>query len=330
MKTKLQQYFPMIRTKEEIIREIDADVKLTEKFYSWKEEYRQEFLELCTGVRGVKMLYDSFFKEIMNPETVPERLEEFLSILLNRKVKIVEVLPGDANRIADEQSLLIMDILVRFEDGTYCNVEVQKIGYAFPGERCACYSADLLLRQYKKARSVKKEKFSYKDIKGVYTIVLMEQSPRDFEKYTDTYIHIFQQKSDSGLEMDLLQKYIFIPLDIFKKKIQNKGIENKLDAWLTFLGMDDPEKIIELIETYPEFRQMYEHVYYICRNVEDIMGIFSEELQIMDRNTVQYMVDQMQEEIDEQKVMINEQKATINEQDRKIKELEEKLKEYEK
>ena len=152
MQTKLQQYFPMLRSREEILREIDATVKLTEKFYIWREAQRQEFLDFCTGVRGIKMLYDSFFKEIMNPETVPERLEEFLSILLNRKVKIVDVLLGDSTRLADEQSLLIMDILVRFEDGTYCNVEVQKIGYAFPGERCACYSSDLLLRQYKKAR----------------------------------------------------------------------------------------------------------------------------------------------------------------------------------
>lgn len=152
MQTKLQQYFPMLRSREEILREIDATVKLTEKFYSWREAQRQKFLDFCTGVRGIKMLYDSFFKEIMNPETVPERLEEFLSILLNRKVKIVDVLLGDSTRLADEQSLLIMDILVRFEDGTYCNVEVQKIGYAFPGERCACYSSDLLLRQYKKAR----------------------------------------------------------------------------------------------------------------------------------------------------------------------------------
>ena len=152
MQTKLQQYFPMLRSREEILREIDATVKLTEKFYSWREAQRQGFLDFCTGVRGIKMLYDSFFKEIINPETVPERLEEFLSILLNRKVKIVDVLLGDSTRLADEQSLLIMDILVRFEDGTYCNVEVQKIGYAFPGERCACYSSDLLLRQYKKAR----------------------------------------------------------------------------------------------------------------------------------------------------------------------------------
>ena len=133
MTSNLKDYFPMIRSREEILKEIQDNIKFTEKFYSWRESERQEFLDFCTGIRGVKILYDSFFKEIMNPETVPERLEDFLSVLLQRKVKIVDVLPGDSSRIADEQSLLIMDILVRFEDGTYCNVEVQKIGYAFPG-----------------------------------------------------------------------------------------------------------------------------------------------------------------------------------------------------
>lgn len=206
MNTKLKQYFPVIRTREEILKEIDGNMKLTEQFYSWKDEIRQEFLDICTGVKGVKLLYDSFFKEIMNPEIVPERLEDFLSVLLNRAVKIVEVLPGDSTRLADEQSLLIMDILVRFEDGTYCNIEVQKIGYAFPGERSACYSSDLLLRQYKTVRSTKKEKFSYKDIKAVYTIVLLDKSTGDFKQFKEDYRHIFQQKSDTGLEMNLLQK----------------------------------------------------------------------------------------------------------------------------
>ena len=125
MTSKLKDYFSMIRSREEILKEIQDNIKFTEKFYSWRESERQEFLDFCTGIRGVKILYDSFFKEIMNPETVPERLEDFLSVLLQRKVKIIDVLPGDSSRIADEQSLLIMDILVRFEDGTNCNVEVK-------------------------------------------------------------------------------------------------------------------------------------------------------------------------------------------------------------
>lgn len=325
MNNKLKQYFPMLRTKEEILQEIERNVKLTEEFYSWREEQREDFLDFCTGVKGVKMLYDSFFKEIMNPETIPERLEDFLSVLLQKKVKIVEVLPGDSTRLADEQSLLMMNILVRFEDGSYCNVEVQKIGYAFPGERCACYSSDLLLRQYKSARSKRKNEFTYKDVKGVYTIVLIDKSQGEFHKFKDIYRHVFEQKSDTGLKLNLLQNYIFIPLDIFRKSMDNKGISNKLDAWLAFLSMDSPEVILELSNKYPEFQAMYEHVYSICQNVEKVMGMYSEELKLLDRNTVRYMVDQMQEEIDSQKEQLEMKDKRLEQQHERLEQQEKEL-----
>ena len=41
------------------------------------------------------------------------------------------------------------------------------------------------------------------------------------------------------------------------------------------------------------------------------MGLFSKELQILDKNTVQYMIDQMQDTIDEQQSTIQEQQNTI-------------------
>ena len=56
---------------------------------------------------------------------------------------------------------------------------------------------------------------------------------------------------------------------------------------------------------------MYENVYYICLNVERVMDMFSEELRILDRNTVDYMVDQMQNRIDEQKKEIEAQQQEI-------------------
>lgn len=79
--------------------------------------------------------------------------------------------------------------------------------------------------------------------------------------------------------------------------------------------MDDPDMIIQLITEYPEFKVMYQQAYEICRNVEALMGIFSEELRIMDRNTVKYMVDQMQEEIDSQKQEISIQKQQLKQKD---------------
>ncbi|MDY3022022.1 MAG: PD-(D/E)XK nuclease family transposase [Oliverpabstia sp.] len=308
MKNKLQQHFPMIRTQEEILTEIKDNEKLRNTFCKWCEEEQQEFLDFCTGVRGIKMLYDSFSKEILNPELYPERLNELLSLLINQSVRIVSVLPNDSIRIADENSLIITDIVVELEDGSIANVEIQKIGYNFPGQRSACYSADLLLRQYKRIKSREKKKFSYKDIKAVFTIILFEKSTKEFYKFPDIYIHHFEQRSDSGLQIELLQKYIFISLDIFKKIHQNNSINNKLDAWLAFLCMDDPEKILIIVEKFPEFEQMYEQAYNICCNMEEVMGMFSKELYELDKNTVQYMMDEMQDEINQKKAELAEKK----------------------
>ena len=111
--------------------------------------------------------------------------------------------------------------------------------------------------------------------------------------------------------MELLQKYLFIPLDIFQKRQQNESINNKRDAWLTLFSNDDPDTIIKLITEYPEFQEIYEEAYRICLNIERVMGMFSEELAVLDRNTVKYMIDEMQNEIDEQKHTIDEQSQTI-------------------
>ena len=319
--TKLKQYFPMIREREDIEREIRENPKLLEKYREWDEEQQEEFLDYCTGVKGVKVLYDAFFKEIMNPENTPERLNELLSLLLGQSVTIKRVLPGDSTRLADEQSLLIMDILVELADTSLANVEVQKIGYSFPGQRSACYSSDLLLRQYKRVKGEKKKAFSYKDIKSVYTIVFFETSIKEFHEYPQNYIHKFKQQSDTGLELELLQKYVFIPLDIFRiiyhNNVKSNGKNgggncwNRTEAWLTFLSTDEPEIIIELISQYPEFKEMYEEIYVMCQNVEKVMEMFSKELIQLDRNTVQYMIDEMQDTIDVQKEKIDTQKEEL-------------------
>ena len=327
----LKQYFPLIPTRQELLEEIQANQKQNTIFQGWAPEAQEEFLDFCTGVKGVKTLYDGIFKEVMNPETAPEYLNELLSLLLGKKVEIIEVLPNDNSRIGGESSLLIMDIVVRLEDGSIADIEIQRLGYAFPGERSACYGADLLLRQYKRVRSQKEEKkFSYRDIKNVYVIVFFEKSPREFSQYPDHYIHFFQQKSDTGLSLPLLQKYFFIPLDIFKESLHNKGIQNRLDGWLTFLSSDNPEDICALLDRYPDFQDLYEHVYQICRNMENIMGIFSEELLQMDRNTVQYMIDEMQETIDRQKEVLAEKEQTLAEKDKSLAEKEQALAEKDK
>lgn len=59
----------------------------------------------------------------------------------------------------------------------------------------------------------------------------------------------------------------------------------------------------------------------MCQNVERMIGMFSEELRIMDKNTVRYMVDQMQQEINEKNLIMKKQTEKLQEQDAQIKEL---------
>lgn len=327
MANKLQQYFPALRDRQAVLDDIQSRRELKETFETWNEDQQKYFLDICSGARGVRMLSDSYFKEILNPDSTPERLEELLSLLLNQEVKILKVLPNDTTRIADENSLLIMDIVVQLENGIIANVECQRIGYAFPGQRAACYSADLLLRQYKRVRSERGKAFSYKDIKKVYSIIFYEQSPKEFHAFSAHSIHRSKQKTDTGVKIELLQEFLFISLDIVQKIYHNSGIRNKTEAWLVFLSSDDPETIIRLIEEYPEFCPMYEEVYELCRSTERVMNMFSKELLELDRNTVQYMIDEMQDEIDAKNVQLSEQKEQLNEQQVKLQEKDETIQE---
>ncbi len=320
-KNKLQQYFPMIRTRDEISQEISNNSSLKSQFDALKPERQQEFLDFCSGAKGVRILYDSFFKAIMNPDRDSSRLSAFLSLLLERKVSVVSVLSNESQIMPD--TLVVMDIIIRLEDGSITTVEVQRYGYAFPGQRAACYSADMLLRQYKQKRdqaSADKRRMNYRSLRPVYTIVLYESSPSEFHAFPQDYIHRFHQTSDTGLEMNLLEEYVFVPLDILKEIVHNKEeIGNQLEAWLAFFCMDEPEWILKLSENYPQFREMYEEIYEMCRNLERVMQMYSKELQELDSNTVQYMIDEMQETINQKNNEIKEQASQLSEKDRELK-----------
>ena len=93
--------------------------------------------------------------------------------------------------------------------------------------------------------------------------------------------------------------------------------------------------------TIDEFKVLYEDVYAICTNTEKVMNMFSKELAQLDKNTVQYMIDEMQDEIDGMHQQLEEKNRefaevisekdreimnVINEKDREIAMLREKLK----
>ena len=126
----LKQYFPLIPTRNEVLAKIQEDQNQNTVFQSWTPKAREEFLDFCTGVKGVKTLYDGIFKEVMNPETAPEYLNELLSLLLGKKVEIIEVLPNDNSRIGGSP-LSYYGYCSPPGGRSIADIEIQRLGYAF-------------------------------------------------------------------------------------------------------------------------------------------------------------------------------------------------------
>ena len=138
---------------------LESDPVLYISYRRMTSPYRERLLDFLRGAKTLPLTYDPFFKTVFDPVLHPERLSGLISSLLGIPVKVKDVLPAE-DRMLDGESLLIMDVLVELEDGSLTNVEIQKIPYAFPAERMSCYSSDLVMRQYARAKSLRGKDFS--------------------------------------------------------------------------------------------------------------------------------------------------------------------------
>ena len=297
---------------DEALSLIKSEPDAYDRFQNFAPNDRKTILEFIQGQRGLKITYDPFFKKILSPTYHPKRLEGFLSELLGQQVHIIKVRENEGIRLSENASYIIMDILVELSDGSCVNVEMQKRGLLFPGERSCCYAADFISREYALLKAEKGDEFSYTDLRPYYQIVLMEQSSLNFKKVAPYYIHREQTTYDSGAEVATLWHTMYVSLDTFHKVVQN--IDNRLHAWLTFLSSDNPADIINLITLYPEFREFYQEIAEFRTNPKELIYMYSEALAIMDRNAIQLTLEAELNETKEELSDTREQLSDTREQ----------------
>ena len=305
-----------------LLSRLKEDPEAYGQFLDLPPRLREELLDFYTGQRGVKITYDPFFKFVFNPELHPERLERMLSEIMREKVKIRQVLSPESIRFHEGMSLVVMDILVELASGALCDVEIQKAPYAFPGQRAACYSSELVVRQYSRARhkaAAQNLPFSYRQLSKVYTIVILEKSSGEFSRYSDHYVHRASQVFDTGLSLNLLQEYIFISLDIFHNIVHE--IKEEMEAWLMFLSSDDPVDIARIITAFPEFSEYYRELAGFQEKPEELISMFSRVLAEMDRDEYFCMMEELKENVrslSEQAQSLREQTRGLEDENRSL------------
>lgn len=297
------------QTRQEVLQQIQSDPEALMQYNLLTTQDQEALIDFCMGNRGLKITYDPFFQNIFHPIKHPERLSSLLSAILKQPVTVKEILPREGVRLAAEASLMIMDIIVELADGSLVNVEMQKIGYEFPIERAFCYGADLLVRQYDRIRYNLQKQFKYSAMQPVYIIVLMETSTELFKLCPNRYIHRSTFRLDSGLSIENLLNFIYIPLDIFRKMPHNEL--NELEAWLYFLSSDNPVHIQQIIDKYPFFKDIYHDIINFRYHPKELITMFSESLHIADQNTITFMIDELKEQVQELDSTISAKNAEI-------------------
>lgn len=300
-------------TKDEVLGLLKDSPRLYNSFQKLDDRWKQRFVEFCQGKKSLPVTYDPFFKRLFHPDIHPDRLSYFVSSIMGVKVKILRILPNEDSMI-DGSTLLIMDLLGELEDGALVNIEIQKQGYVFPAERISCYSSDLVMRQYARVKGVKGKNFTYRDIKKVYVIVLFEKSTKEFYQVSDSYLHHGKIMFDTGLNMEFLQEYFLISLDVFQKFPYPKS-RSEQTGWLSFLTTETLKDAECLIKEYPWLKELYQEIAALRQNPKEVLGMFSEALRILDQNTVKYMVEELQKELDEKRAMLEERDAALMKKD---------------
>ena len=292
------------KIEEQVCYRSEADVlhRLREsgalhRYQGLNGEWKQRFMDFCLGKKTLPLTYDPFFKKLFHPDVHPERLSRLLSSLLGKRVKVKRILPVE-DLVLTQDALLIMDILVEFQDGSLANVEVQKVPYLFPAERMSCYSADLLLRQYSRMKGERGNLFKYNDVRKVYTIVFFEKSIGAFHEIKGQFLHVGRTMFDTGLKLELLQEYYLVALDVYRKIPYAKGGE-ELNGWIGLLATENVGEAERLLKEYPWLYEIYEEAVGYMREPEEVLDMFSEALRILDRNTVHYMIEEQQKQIEE-------------------------------
>ena len=165
---------------------------------------------------------------------------------------------------------------------------------------------------------------SYKAMRKVHTIILFEDSNKSLISDMDKalYFHVGKTRFNTGIKIELLQDFVLVSLDTFKKyrysdiregrtkitdydydssQYNDELVSDKMKTdrlkYLSLFVAETPQEIDRLIEIFPDLETVRRDINEYLGRPGEVLSMFSEALRILDRNTAELMVDRMKDEI---------------------------------
>ena len=86
---------------------------------------------------------------------------------------------------------------------------------------------------------------------------------------------------------------------------------NRVTAWLSLLATRNVDDLTEILAVYPWLETIYQDMASYLHKPEEVLTMFSDALKILHSNTVQYMIDEMQNTINDQKAPLSDKDSQI-------------------
>lgn len=200
-------------------------------------------------------------------------------------------------------------------------------------------------------QTIESKVFSYKDMKNVHTIVLFENSNSNLISPIDSrlYFHVGMTCFNTQIDFPLLQHFHMISLDTFRKYRYSDIIKGNVNitkydydesmyekpltsdmlrdrlAYLSLFVTESVADAIAIQKIFPELSQIFEEMNEYLARPEEVLGMFSEALRILNHNTAVLMVDEyrkkyqemennLKKEIQEKQKILDSQKEQLDSQ----------------
>ena len=190
--------------------------------------------------------------------------------------------------------------------------------------------------------------FSYKDMKNVHTIVLFENSNSNLinSANPELYFHVGTTTFNTHINFPLLQKYHMISLDTFRKYRYSDIIEGTIEikecdydedvyekpltdqmlrdrlAFLSLFVTETVDEAIAVQNLFPELSEIFDEMNEYLARPEEVLGMFSEALRILNHNTAVLMVDEYRKKYQEMennlRKEMQEKQKILDDKDRQI------------
>ena len=196
---------------------------------------------------------DIVFKRIFAHKGNEEFLTEFLSSLLNIKIKNIEIMHDiHLEKDIEDDKLGIIDVRAVINDNSIINIEIQLRNEFNIIERSTFYGSKLISDQLRKNDL-------YKDLKPVIVICILDYNFFPFEEYINDTVMVLNKHRKFDVNENM--KYYYIELPKFRKTNYNR--ESIINQWLTFIDSENSKELEEIMKKNNTIKKANDELEYL-------------------------------------------------------------------